>query len=128
MSLFYNIVKRFNPAKPKEPPKYHAVIKSDGVVTISDIGKRITASSAFTRADVIGLMYGLMDVIADELKDGKIVRIDPLGTFTLKAKSRGTDDPKKFTSRRIDGVKLHFSPHKEFLDELRSVQWKKWKP
>jgi len=74
------------------------------------------------------MMYGLMGDIANELKDGKIVKIDPLGTFSLKAKSKRTEGPEKFTFRRIDGVKQHFSPHKEFLEDLRNVNWKKWKP
>lgn len=46
-----------------------------------DIAERIAHRTAFSAADVIGVLYALADAIATEAREGNIINLQPLGRF-----------------------------------------------
>lgn len=89
---------------------YYAKTQASGVVTIDDIVEEIAYATAMTDGDVLNAIRGLIKQLTKHLTDGKIVRMDKLGSFQLQVQSKGAEEVSKFTSSNITGVTVQYRP------------------
>ena len=76
---------------------YYAQPAAQDSVTFHSLCKRIAEESALTSADVKGILDRLVNILSEELPNGKTVRIGELGSFRLSFGSKQLDDPKNFS-------------------------------
>lgn len=128
MSIKYNVV-----AKPQPgiagggTKKWYASVKADGEVTIDELTKAIEKFSALSEADIRGVIIALENVIVDELANGKIIRLDKLGSFYPSLSSNGAATEKEFNSSLIKGAKVNYRPGKRINDALKAASFTKAK-
>jgi nucleoid DNA-binding protein len=67
----------------------------------------------------------MSQVIGEELAQGKIVKIDRLGTFALTLKGQGTDEPEKLNKSTILGAKILYKPARNFKKILQNLKYKR---
>lgn len=126
MSISYKVVsKRPGGIAGENSAKYYPSLTNRRKVDLNEISDLITARSTFSRGDVIGVMRSLIDLIPDLLQDGRNVRLDGFGTFSLHASSKGKEDPQKVTSRDITGLKMAFLPDKRIKQKLTQTKFTK---
>ena len=89
MALFY--VARQSQVATKEGEKlYHLTLKKVGkVVETQTMAAEIAEKSSLTEGDVHNVVRNLLSVMRSHLLNSRSVRLDGLGTFTMKASSKG---------------------------------------
>ena len=105
MSLKYVIKKSVAKIGPKAGQTiYYAQPAAQDSVTFHSLCKRIAEESALTSADVKGILDRLVNILSEELPNGKTVRIGELGSFRLSFGSKQLDDPKNFSVNQIQKI------------------------
>lgn len=69
---------------------------------------------------MIGVLAALEDIIPDEIKEGKIVRLGGLGSFYPQLKGDATEAPEDFTIRNITDVPMRFRAEKGFKEMINT--------
>lgn len=107
--------------------KYYASPVYTGQTNIRKLGEKLSARSTVTKTDSIAVLTGLVDLIADELKDGKIVRLGDLGSFRISINSNGEETADGVSSRSIKKSRVLFRPAQEFQNSLAGLTFEKVK-
>ena len=78
-----------NPFKEKDgkPVLYPAVVVKE-TITTDHIVKELSKHSAYSAGCVVGVLQEVADMVVSHLRQGKNVRLDGLGTFSLALSSR----------------------------------------
>lgn len=128
MSVLYKVVsKKPGLASPDSPKKYYPVLTGRRQSDIREVCKILSESSTVTAGDIRGVLEGLIKLIPDLLMEGRTVKLDGFGTFSLHASAKGQDSPEKVTARDITGVKMSFLPDKIIKRELKMTKFQKQK-
>ena len=94
-------------------------------LAMTDATKKIEKFSALSEADIRGVIIALENVIQDEIINGKIIRLDKLGSFYPSMSSEGTLTDKEFTVANIKSAKVNYRPGKRISDALSTAVFKK---
>ena len=92
-----------NPFKEKDgkPVLYPAVVVKE-TITTDHIVKELSKHSAYSAGCVVGVLQEVADMVVSHLRQGKNVRLDGLGTFSLALSSREVTDRKEIRGIRED--------------------------
>ncbi len=111
MSIKYTVIERGEPGVTGGGiKKWYAQVKYDGEMTIDNLVDEIEKFSALSEADIRGVIIALENVIQKELVNGKIIRLDKLGSFYPSLSSSGAETEEKFTYTLIKGAKVNYRP------------------
>ena len=112
MPLFY--VARQSQVATKEGEKlYHLTLKKLGkVVDTQTMATEIAEKSSLTEGDVHNVVRNLLSVMRNYLLNSRSVRLDGLGTFTMKAssKGKGVKTPEEVSPNQVTALKCLFTP------------------
>ena len=126
MPIKYNLIERPQPGVAGGGvKKWYAAVANDGEMTIDDLTKQIEKFSALSEADIRGVIIALENVIQDNLINGKIIRLDKLGSFYPSLSSNGAATKEEFDVSLIKGAKVNYRPGKRIADALKTVKFKK---
>ena len=87
--------------------KFYATIVTDGEATIDEIVRDIEKFSSLSEPDIRGVIVALENVIQNKLSDGKIVRLEKLGSFYPSISSKGENTPREVTFDTIKAVSIN---------------------
>ena len=128
MAVLYKVVsKKPGLASPESPIKYYPVLTGRRQSDIREVCKILSESSTVTAGDIRGVLEGFIRLIPDLLMEGRTVKLDGFGTFSLHASAKGQVNPEKVTVRDITGVKISFLPDKIIKRELKLTKFVKQK-
>lgn len=128
MSIKYTVIERGEPGVAGGgKKKWYAQVQYDGEMTVDDLVSEIEKFSALSEADIRGVIIALENVIHKELVNGKIIRLDKLGSFYPSLSSRGADRESDFTVSYIKGAKVNYRPGKRITDSLTTATFSKKK-
>jgi predicted histone-like DNA-binding protein len=125
MAAKYVLIERSNPRNPDEPKKWYAQIKSDGDVSLKELGKEISQRCTINYADVLAALEALNQILMQNLDKNKIVRFGNLGSFRIVAGSKGAETKEKFTSSMIKTKKVIFTPGEDIKAMLNNLKFEK---
>lgn len=80
--------------------------------------------STLSGADIEAVLYGLTDLTARELSNGKIVRLGRLGSFRITFEASASESEETISPDNIRKTKLRFQPHHRFKQMLNAVEFK----
>jgi predicted histone-like DNA-binding protein len=125
MSIHYKVINKGQPGVPEGgTPKYYASINTSGEVDIDKLTRDIEKISTVSGADIRAVLYALVDVAIDELRDGKIVRLGDLGSLRMSLKSFGYDTPSEVNASAIKGTRVLFTPGKKIKEMQKTLTYK----
>ena len=75
--------------------------------------------------DTIVVLEGLLQVIPQQITQGKIVKLGEFGSFYLTIKAEGAQDISSVTPARIKKNKLHFRSGKILRQVLNNIKYEK---
>lgn len=102
--------------------KWYATIVTDGEETIDDLVKSIEKFSALSEADIRGGIIALENVMQDALGNGKIVRLDKIGSLYPSLSSEGTATAEEFSAQKhIRNTKVNYRPGKRLSDSMKTA-------
>lgn len=112
MPLFYKAVQ--SPIANKAGAKlWHLnLVKAGGTVATQQLAEIIAEKSSLTAGDVQNVVRNLMSVMREYLLNSRSVRLDGLGTFTMKActRGKGVESADKVSPNQITALKCRFTP------------------
>lgn len=128
MAIKYSLIERGEPGVTGGgTKKWYAVVSNNGEATVDDLVNEIEKFSALSEADIRGVIIALENVIQKELTNGKIVRLDKLGSFYPSLSSNGAATAKDFNASLIKGAKVNYRPGKRINDALKTATFTKAK-
>lgn len=125
MPVKYVVTAKGNPAKPTNPKKFYAQVKSVGETSLRELAKKISQTSTVSSADVMAVLEGFIEIMPQEIAKGQIVRLGDFGSFSLSIKSEGADKEEQVNANSIKSNKLNFRPGKVVKDALNQIQYEK---
>lgn len=112
MPLFYKAVQ--SPIANRAGAKlWHLnLVKAGGTVATQQLAEVIAEKSSLTAGDVQNVVRNLMSVMREYLLNSRSVRLDGLGTFTMKActRGKGVESADKVSPNQITALKCRFTP------------------
>ena len=125
MAIHYVVAQRVNPRDVAAPRKYHAVAKSAGEETVRQFATEISKRTGLSSSEVFAVIEAFIDLLPDQLLDGKIVRLGDFGGFFITLQSEGVDKAQDFDATKITGNTIHFRPGKILKKALLKPDYKK---
>lgn len=107
--------------------KWYATVKTDGEITIDELTKEIEKFSALSEADIRGVIIALENVMVNQIVNGKIVRLDKLGSFYPSLSSEGAATEAEFNISLIKGAKINYRTGTRIADALKVAKFQKTK-
>ena len=124
----YKVIKRGEPGVSGGGTiKYYASPHYSGEIDLFNISKKLSSRSTVTRSDAVAVLSGFVDLIAEELKEGKIVKLGNLGSFRISISSKGEETVEEVSSASIKGSKVLFRPAPIFRENLSGLTFEKVK-
>jgi predicted histone-like DNA-binding protein len=125
MPIKINLVQRGNPQNRDEPKKWYAQVKSDGDVSLKELGKEISQRCTVNYVDVLAVLEALNQTLTQNLSGNKIVRFGDIGSFRIGAGSEGAETKEQFTSSMIKSKKVIFTPGEDIKVMLNNLKFEK---
>lgn len=105
--------------------KFYASANITGEATIEKLTRQIEKISTVSGADIRAVLYAMVDVAVEELADGKVVRLDELGSLRVALSSTGVEKESDVTPAIITKSKVIFTPGKKIKEMLNNVKYEK---
>lgn len=122
MPIKFNVIERPEPGvKGGGTKKWYATIANNGELDIDALVQQIEKFSALSEADIRGVIIALENVIQSALADGKIVRLDKLGSLYPALSSGAANTEKEFHQGLIKSVGVNYRAGKRILDAIKSA-------
>jgi predicted histone-like DNA-binding protein len=125
MSVKFSVTPRKDPRDQNSQPKYYATVRSNGRVDTHGIARDINKMSTVSSVDTAAVLEAFMNVVPDQLADGKIVELGDFGTFRVSVSSEGAEMPEAVNTRSITDVRILFQPGKRFRKLIDSTEFEK---
>lgn len=126
MSIPYSLISRKNLQAPEAAPKFYAIAKSSGSLTLEDLAEKISKSSTtVSDTDVLAVLNEAAKLVESEIVDGKIVRFGRLGDFSITLSSAGAETEAAFNASLIKAVKVKFRAGAKLNQALLGAKFKK---
>lgn len=127
MAITYSVAEIVDPREPDTAGKFYAKAQASGTITIDDLADDISYSTTLTDGDVLNVIRALIKQIQKHIQNGRIVKLENLGSFQAQLRSTGTDSAEDFTPANIKGVRLQFRPGKGLtgLLQVDALKFKK---
>jgi hypothetical protein len=110
MPIKFKVRLKSNPADPKGPKTYRPRIEYGEKVTTDDLIEIITKGNKEERLRCTIFFINLRFAIANLIADGKVVRIDDLGTLYPVIKTTSDPNRKKVSEKNITAITMRFLP------------------
>ncbi|EKU92399.1 HU family DNA-binding protein [Bacteroides oleiciplenus] len=121
MSVKYSLaLMSTKPGVENAPKKYYAKAQADGEVTMDEMADDIAYATSLTDGDALNVLRALIKQMNKNLANGKIVRLENLGSFQMQICSNGAETEKKFTSANITRGHIQFRPGKSVKATTRA--------
>ena len=126
MSIDYKVVEKGQPGVVGGgEKKFYAQIVYGKEATVDELVKNIEKFSALSESDIRGVIYALENVAQDLLAQGRIVRLEKLGSFYPAINSQGEAKEKDVSSNSIRRVSVNYRPGARILAALKEAGFKK---
>jgi len=125
MSVEFKMIPKKNMLSTTPDVKYYPCAISQGEINLDDLARIIASRTTMSKADCYGVVIALSDVISESLKQGKIVRIDDLGTFRLGLLGTAATSPDALGKSNIIGTKINYTPSKNIKRKMKEITYKR---
>ncbi len=126
MSLKYNVIERGQPGvSGGGKKKFYAHIVYGDEANIDELVTDIEKFSALSEPDIRGVIIALENAIQGKLANGRIVRLEKLGSLYPSLSSRGENTAEEVTAASITGTRVNYRAGKRVLKAIKDAGAKK---
>ena len=125
MAVSFKLVPKQNNLVSPPEVKYYPCAVSKGEADLDSLADVVSSRSSMSRADCYGVIIGLTEAISEALLDGKIVRIDALGTFQITIQGTAAENPEELGKSTIKGTKIVYRPSKKMKKRLNAITFRR---
>lgn len=125
MAVRFKAIERVNPRDLTLDRKYYASLISGDKVTFEELAELISKVSNLNYGEVLGALGTFLEITEIQLRHGRSVHLNTLGTFYLTLRSEGTDTEEELNSDHITGAKIRFRPGKRLKKMVKTLDFVK---
>jgi len=126
MAIRFNVIEKTQPGVAGGGiKKFYASAKNQGEANIGELTRSIEKISTVSGADIRAVLYALVDVISQELSQGRIVRLGDLGYMRVSISSEGRDTAAEVNAASIKGARFIFTPGVLLKSTLKTLTFHK---
>ncbi|WP_372645788.1 HU family DNA-binding protein [Ancylomarina sp.] len=126
MSLDYKVVEKGQPGVVGGgEKKFYAQIVNGKEVKIDELVKDIERFSALSEADIRGVIIALENEIQDKLAQGRIVRLEKIGSLYPSISSTGELEAAKVSSASIKKVGVNYRAGSRIIKAIKDAGFNK---
>ncbi len=125
MKIKIKAVSKINPQDLTLAPKFYAKIVPNGHTDLKRLSSLISKGSTVMRNDIYAVLIGLVDIIEDELSQGRTVGLGELGRMRLSVNSEGSVLEEDVSSTNIKKTKIIYRPGPDLLKKLKILEFEK---
>lgn len=109
------------------PPqiKYYPCAVHNGEITLDDLATTVASQSTVSRADCYAVIIAMTQAVGEALTQGKIVKIDNLGTFQITLQGTAAATPDDLGKVNIKKANLVFRPAGYLKNVLKKLTYKR---
>lgn len=122
MAITITPIGKTNP-NPSTPMLYYPKVTKSGEIDLDEISEKIAYSSSLTQADCYAVIISMVTAVAQELEDGKIVRLENLGAFQISVKGTASATPEAVSSQNVKSASVIFRPGNKFKTMLKHLKF-----
>lgn len=105
--------------------KFYASAVPDGELSLDDITREIEKRCTVNGEDIRAVLYSMVDVAADALADGTILRLCDLDSLRMSLSSEGRDKDEEVNASAIRGSSIIFYPGPKLQNTLVTMKYQK---
>jgi predicted histone-like DNA-binding protein len=117
------IVERPNPQDRAAVNKFYAQAIATGTTDLERLAYLVSHQSTVREADCYAVLLSLLHNVADELAQGKIVKLDKLGSFQIGVNSEGVATKEELSTSAVKKAHINFRPDKRLRKVLKNVDF-----
>ena len=125
MSISFKMVPKKNNLVAPSEIKYYPCAVHTGEDDLESLSEIVASQSTISKADCYGVIMALTKVIGESLSDGRIVRIDSLGSFQITLQGLPADTPDELGKANIKGAKIVYKPSRNMKRNLNQLVYKR---
>jgi predicted histone-like DNA-binding protein len=111
-------ISKSNPQDRVADNKYYAQVVSSGKTDLERLAYLVANQSTVREGDCYAVILSLIHNIVDELKQGRIVKLDKLGSFQIGVNSDAVDTLEEVSGTIVNNVRIKFRPDKRMKNSL----------
>ena len=123
MSIKYDLLQRKLGFDKLKEPKYYAVSRSAGTLDFESLCQTIADRGTVIKGDAMAVIDGLLFVMCQGLREGKIIDLGEFGRFQMSLHSEGTLTRDEFTNAKITGSRIIFRPGLILKDMVKTLKY-----
>jgi predicted histone-like DNA-binding protein len=125
MSIQFKMVPKKNNLVAPPQTNYYPCAVHNGEITLDDLATTVASQSTLSRADCYAVIIAMTQVVGDTLTQGKIVRIDNLGTFQITLQGTPAATPDDLGKANIKKANLVFRPAAYLKNVMKKLTYKR---
>ncbi|TDD74722.1 HU family DNA-binding protein [Flavobacterium caseinilyticum] len=125
MSISFKMVPKKNNLVSPPQIKYYPCAIHEGEDDLESLADIVSSQSTISKADCYGVIMALTKVIGESLADGRIVRIDSLGSFQITVRGLPGESPDELGKATIKGANIIYKPSKNMKKMLNGLTYKR---
>ncbi|MGP1436508.1 MAG: HU family DNA-binding protein [Phocaeicola sp.] len=122
MSIFYDFYPSPDLRKDGQST-FNAKFVKNGEINTKELAQLIARRSTMSEADVIGVLTALCIVMKERLMDGNTVKLDNIGSFHVRVKSKKVSRTDEIRAESIETNGITFQVAKSLKDEMRKCDF-----
>lgn len=111
-------IQKSNPQDRIADNKYYAQVVATGKTDLERLAYLVANQSTVREGDCYAVILSLLHNIVDELKQGKIVKLDKLGSFQIGINSDAANTADEVSANLVNNVRVKFRPDKRMKNSL----------
>ena len=116
--VYLKPISKSNPQDRVAANKYYAQVVATGKTDLERLAYLVSNQSTVREGDCYAVILSLLHNIVDELKQGRIVKLDKLGSFQIGVNSDGVTTSEEVSVNIANNVHINFRPDKRMKDSL----------
>lgn len=116
-------IERPNPQDRTADKKFYAQAIATGTTDLERLAYLVSNQSTVREADCYAVLISLLHNVIDELSQGKIVKLDKLGSFQIGVSSEGKVTLEELSANAIKKAHINFRPDKRLRNMLANVEY-----
>lgn len=125
MAVSFKMVPKKNNLSTPPETKYYPCAVHNGEVNLDRLASMVASQSTVSRADCYGVIIALTQAIGDALSEGRIVKIEELGTFQITLQGLPADTPDDLGKLNIKGAKVIYKPSRNMKQAVKQLTYKR---
>ena len=114
-------IERPNPQDRVADNKFYAQAIATGTTDLERLAYLVSNQSTVREADCYAVLLSLLHNVSDELAQGKIVKLDKLGSFQIGVNSEGVATQEELSTGVVKKAHINFRPDKRLRMMLNNV-------